>query len=69
MGTDAEKPIVMAIRLTGHKTPLIFHRYNHQNGERIQAAMEKLENHYLGTKGANYTPITHVPKKARTAKN
>ena len=31
-------------RISGHKTLIMVERYSHQNGEHIQAAMEKLEN-------------------------
>ena len=31
-------------RISGHKTLIMVERYAHQNGEHIQAAMDKLEN-------------------------
>jgi integrase len=37
-------------RISGHKTLTMVERYAHQNGEHIQAAMEKLENRLKFTK-------------------
>jgi integrase len=34
-------------RISGHKTISMVERYSHQNGEHIQAAMDKLESRYL----------------------
>jgi site-specific recombinase XerD len=36
-------------RISGHKTLIMVERYSHQNGDHIQAAMDKLENRYRGT--------------------
>ena len=33
-------------RISGHKTLIMVERYCHQNGEHIQAAMDKLEERY-----------------------
>ena len=33
-------------RISGHKTLMMVERYSHQNGEHIQAAMDKLESRY-----------------------
>ena len=35
-------------RISGHKTLQMVVRYSHQNGEHIQAAMDKLESRYWG---------------------
>jgi integrase len=37
-------------RISGHRTLQMVVRYSHQNGEHIQAAMDKLENRYRGVK-------------------
>lgn len=37
-------------RISGHKTLQMVVRYSHQNGEHIQAAMDKLESRYRGVK-------------------
>jgi site-specific recombinase XerD len=40
-------------RISGHKTLEMVERYSHQNGEHIQAAMDKLEKRYeAGREGA-----------------
>lgn len=36
-------------RISGHKTLIMVERYSHQNGEHIQAAMDKLEGRLRGT--------------------
>lgn len=38
-------------RISGHKTLIMVERYSHQNGEHIQAAMDKLESRLHLTKG------------------
>lgn len=35
-------------RISGHKTLQMVVRYSHQNGQHIQAAMDKLEQRYRG---------------------
>jgi integrase len=35
-------------RISGHKTLRMVERYSHQNGDHIQAAMDKLEQRYRG---------------------
>ncbi len=36
-------------RISGHKTLQMVARYSHQNGEHIQAAMDKLDRRYRST--------------------
>jgi site-specific recombinase XerD len=35
-------------RISGHKTLQMVEKYSHQNGDHIQAAMDKLEQRYRG---------------------
>jgi site-specific recombinase XerD len=37
-------------RISGHKTLQMVERYSHQNGDHIQAAMDKLDQRYRGSR-------------------
>jgi len=37
------RPLTCPQRISGHKTLAMVERYSHQNGEHIQAAMDKLQ--------------------------
>lgn len=45
-------------RISGHKTLAMVERYSHQNGEHIQAAMDKLESRYNHRQSS---PISNIP--------
>lgn len=45
-------------RISGHKTLQMVVRYSHQNGEHIQAAMDKLDRRYRPVKSATFSRAT-----------
>ena len=46
VNVQAEVDLPMVKRISGHKTLQMVERYSHQNGDHIQAAMDRLQSRY-----------------------
>lgn len=55
-------------RISGHKTLQMVARYSHQNGEHIQAAMDKLDRRYRSDSRDTITQELHIKSDRQTGK-